>query len=242
MTYLCPPIGSVVTVVTQYRDAHYQNPTGFKQNRYERVPVVAKDAWTKPGEFCIPADNEPYITKRTIHVDNVVELVVHGSTAEIATETGTTFVTVPGSKGKEYTVTLVNGVAKSCECAGFTYRKHCRHLAEASGEKTMTNPIRPTLEPLMELPPVPSLEEIEKLRAAPRKPRKATPAKKAKKPTRTKAPTTAVQVRQLIRQHKDFYGEASDPKNNGLITEICTKVGFSRQLARAYIKANWSKV
>jgi hypothetical protein len=222
MSYLCPAIGSVVTVVTRYRDPTSLTGEDYRYNRYENVPVVDKDPWTKPGEFCIPADGEPYITKRTIHVDYVTELTVHGTTAEMAANTGTTFVKVPGSKGQTYTVTVVNGVAKSCECAGFVYRKHCRHLAEATGEKTMTETkTAPTPAPTTTAP------------KQARKPRAAAPAKKR---------TKAVVVRDLIRLHKEAHGAQSDAKSNDLINQVCTVVGFSRQLARAYIKANWSKV
>ncbi len=139
MSYLCPAIGSVISVVTRYRDP--ASLTGeYRYNHYDNVPVVEKDPWTQPGEFCIPADNEPYITKRTIHVDNVFEMVVHGNVADTATETGTTFVKVAGGKGQTYTVTLVNGIAKSCECLGFQYRKACRHLKEAMGETATPKP------------------------------------------------------------------------------------------------------
>ncbi len=141
MSYLCPAIGSVISVVTRYRDP--ASLTGeYRYNHYDNVPVVEKDPWTQPGEFCIPADNEPYITKRTIHVDNVFEMVVHGNVADTATETGTTFVKVAGGKGQTYTVTLVNGIAKSCECLGFQYRKACRHLKEAMGETATPKPAK----------------------------------------------------------------------------------------------------
>lgn len=232
MTYKVPSIGALITVVTQYSDPYHGNPTGIKQNRYERVPVVENDKWTQPGEFCIPADNEPYIDKRTINVSHVVELIVHGSAAELEASTGTTFVKVPGSKGQTYTVTVVNGTPKACECAGFVYRKHCRHLQEAIGETTMTKPktVRPTLEPLMQLPPAPTLAATTP--AKPRKPRAA------KAPKRTKA----FVVRDLIRLHKEAHGPQATPKDGDLINQVVAVVGFSRQLARAYLKANWSKV
>jgi len=129
MTFQVPNPGAVVTVVTQYKDPYIGNPTGYKRNRYERVVVLDKDARTTPSEFLIPAENEPYIDKRTINIENVVELVVHsGDTAPAKSDTR--FVKVAGSKGNVYTVSVVKGVAKSCDCPGFQFRRNCKHLTE----------------------------------------------------------------------------------------------------------------
>ncbi len=214
MTYLCPSIGSVVSVVTRYRDP--ASLTGeYRYNHYTNVPVVDKDPWTQPGEFCIPADNEPYITKRTIHVDNVFELVVHGNVADTATETGTTFVKVEGGKGQTYTVTLVNGIAKSCECLGFQYRKACRHLKEAMGDKPVS--AKPAKQ--------------KKVRKAATKPLITTPVH---------GKTKADAVRFIISNFKQK--GVTDPTDATVIHYVMSACGFKRALAIAYLKNNWSKV
>ncbi len=41
---------------------------------------------------------------------------------------------VSGSTGKSYTVTLENG-QYSCTCAGFGFRRKCRHINEIKNEK-----------------------------------------------------------------------------------------------------------
>jgi hypothetical protein len=211
MSYLCPAIGSVISVVTRYRDP--ASLTGeYRYNHYDNVPVVEKDPWTQPGEFCIPADNEPYITKRTIHVDNVFEMVVHGNVADTATETGTTFVKVAGGKGQTYTVTLVNGIAKSCECLGFQYRKACRHLKEAMGETATPKP------------------------AKAKKAAKTVPTA----PVKVQGKTKADAVRFIIGNFKKQ--GVTDCMDATVIHYVMSACGFKRALAVAYLKNNWSKV
>lgn len=40
-------------------------------------------------------------------------------------------IVIEGSNGNEYAVTIENGVATSCTCPGYTFRKTCKHLAMA---------------------------------------------------------------------------------------------------------------
>jgi DNA polymerase/3'-5' exonuclease PolX len=50
-------------------------------------------------------------------------------------------VVVPSSNGVDvYHVRMVDGKAVECECKGFTYRKKCRHLAEAEAKAKKSNP------------------------------------------------------------------------------------------------------
>ena len=39
-----------------------------------------------------------------------------------------TYKTVPGSNGSSYEIKLENGTPKTCTCAGFSFRKTCKHL------------------------------------------------------------------------------------------------------------------
>lgn len=41
-------------------------------------------------------------------------------------------ITVQGSKGKSYTVTI--GSTKNCTCPGFTFRGSCKHIAELEAQ------------------------------------------------------------------------------------------------------------
>ena len=131
MTYSLPQVGDIITVTTRYKN-HVIGCGEWNETIYEKVCVAPPFGWTKPNEFCIPAENELYITKRTISLDKVHELVVHEGNDAQGCTSGTKFVRVPGSKGKIYTVTVVNGFGTECECLGYTYRRQCKHLKIAS--------------------------------------------------------------------------------------------------------------
>ena len=68
---------------------------------------------------------------RIIDRDNIVSIdnavVEHKITAEPVKKT----IKVSGSKGSTYLVTI-NGKHKSCTCAGFQFRRSCKHVAEAA--------------------------------------------------------------------------------------------------------------
>lgn len=131
MSYPLPQVGDIITVTTRYKDTVIGRKE-FLDTTYEKVCVAPSFAWTKPNAFCIPAEGEPYITKRTISLNAVIDLIVHEGSAAQACTSGTKFVIVPGSKGKNYTVTVIDGFGTECECLGYTYRKTCKHLAIAS--------------------------------------------------------------------------------------------------------------
>lgn len=123
-----PKPGDVITVVTRYKNQILWRAGEWDERRYENVTVVESDKWDAPDSFCIPAENEPYITKRSISLSKVVELVVNGRVGTTETKSETRFAHVKGSKGALYEVVIVGKHAKSCTCPGFTYRKHCKHL------------------------------------------------------------------------------------------------------------------
>jgi len=128
MSYALPQVGDIITVKTYYKSHVIGRTEEDDTTTYEKVCVAPSFAWTKTNAFCIPAEGEPYITKRTISLNSVVDLIVHkGSDAEGCTS-GTKFVKVPGSKGNEYMVTVVDGFGTECECLGFHYGKNCKHL------------------------------------------------------------------------------------------------------------------
>ena len=132
MSYALPQVGDIITVKTYYKSNVIGRTVEDDTTTYEKVCVAPSFAWTKPNAFCIPAENEPYITKRTISLSAIVDLVVHkGSDAEGCTS-GTKFVIIPGSKGNSYTVTVIDGFGVECECLGYTYRRQCKHLKIAS--------------------------------------------------------------------------------------------------------------
>lgn len=129
--YALPQVGDIITVTSRYTDPSIGG-SEFSETTYEKVCVAPSFAWTRPNEFCIPAEGEPFITKRTISLNHVHKLVVHEGSEAQANVSGTRFVKVPGSKGNEYTVTVLDGFGIECECLGFTYRRQCKHLKIAS--------------------------------------------------------------------------------------------------------------
>lgn len=129
--YALPQVGDIITVTTRYNE-YVVDRGEFNDTTYENVCVAPSFAWTKPNEFCLPVDDEPFITKRTISLNNVHKLVVHKGSEAQANVSGTRFIKVPGSKGNEYTVTVLDGFGIECECLGFTYRRQCKHLKIAS--------------------------------------------------------------------------------------------------------------
>lgn len=211
-TFKTPPVGSVVTVTVRSKNHYYYRTQDYTDTVYENVPVIKPFPWTKPGEFCIPAVGEPHITVRTITMDSVIALTVHGKEGEVHTDTDTTFVEVPGSGNKTYRVTVVAGVAKSCECLGFQYRKECRHLRQAMGE-TPVNPRRSARRK-----PAPVQQE---LKLAPR-PKTGV--------------TKAELVRGLIQAHKVVMSQ------DMIVDMVAAKLGFTKSLAATYVRNNWSKV
>lgn len=124
--YALPQVGDIITVTTRYRSDLLDKE--FDETTYENVQVIRPFKWTKPNAFCIPAEGEPYINVRTIALSKVHDLVVHEGAAPGDITQGTHFVQVPGSKGNEYTVTVVDGFGVDCECLGYKYRGQCKHL------------------------------------------------------------------------------------------------------------------
>jgi len=211
--FAVPTPGQVITVTTRYADHYYKSEQDYKDETYEHVPVLPPQSWTKPGSFCIPAVDEPFITFRTIAIDKVIALEVHeGEAADTNIEVGTHHVPVKGSGDKVYTVVVVDGHGKSCDCLGFTYRKDCRHLRLATGEHPI-NPRRETVK-----------REKRKAAVAKRKPRKAG------------APSKADKVRKLISKYKNEHCQT------WIAEEAVKKLGMTRSLATTYVRNNWEKV
>ena len=127
-----PQMGDIITVTTYHKSDVIGRTVADDTTVYENVQVCKPFSWTKPNAFCIPAEGEPYINVRTIALHAVRDLVVHEGATPGDINQGTHFVQVPGSKGNEYTVTVVDGFGTDCECKGFTYRGYCKHLKIAT--------------------------------------------------------------------------------------------------------------
>jgi len=125
-----PKISSVVTIVTDWVD--YLRPWGAspkRRNTYTGT-VVKSEKYDDPQSFRITTGDKSFPV-RIISLDRVVSIVYEdgsvGLKAEIKPVTVTAWeVKSDSRKGGTYTVTR-EGNHFSCTCAGYTFRKTCRH-------------------------------------------------------------------------------------------------------------------
>ena len=217
-----PQPGSTITVTTYYKSNVIGRTVEDDTTTYENVPVLPPQSWTPSGSFCIPAENEPFIKFRTISIERVTDLIVHeGSTAD--SKHGTIVVPVAGSGDKIYSVVVTDGVAKSCDCMGFQYRRNCRHLRIAVDEKPV-NPRRETVKKRAKK------KTATKRKTAAKRGTKITKAEKVRAIIRKRKAAMKVQNRDSIAMAQEW-----------CITDTVEKIGFDRGLAKRYVMNNWEK-
>lgn len=99
--------------------------------------IVESPKWS-PNSVCLTT-GDPRFPVRMI--DRARIKSIDGSSVPVIKRDDAARVfTVKGSKGNKYTVT-VNGSQTHCDCAGFQYRKHCKHVSavqnKLSNQKTV---------------------------------------------------------------------------------------------------------
>lgn len=88
----------------------------------EQVPAFK---WSEPGTICLTT-GDPFFPIRQIHPDSIVS--IDDAPVEPPKKTVEERVlVVPGSKGATYTVTI-GPRGNSCTCAGFGFRRACKHV------------------------------------------------------------------------------------------------------------------
>ena len=220
-----PTVGSTITVSTYYDSKVIGRAEAENTTTYENVPVLPPQSWTPSGSFCIPAENEPFIKFRTIAISKVVDLTIHeGSEAD--SKHGTIVVPVAGSNDNIYSVVVTDGVAISCDCKGFQYRRNCRHGRIATGESPV-NPRRET-------------------KTKTKKPAKKRVTKPGKHTVYKGKTSKAAMVRRIIHDRKSAM-KSQDRDTVSLVQEWCITdtidmIGFKRGLAKSYVLNNWDKV
>jgi len=123
---MLPKIGSIITVTTEHRMATFWADTEYHEITGE---VIKSPSWLKPTEFAMANPEHPNGFS-VINMTNVVDIRdADGREYKFTADPSIKIWTVKGSKGNEYTVKLQNG-EYSCECIGFQYRKHCKHITE----------------------------------------------------------------------------------------------------------------
>jgi hypothetical protein len=125
-----PTIGSKIKIRVSYGQGPRMIPPrpGFREYEGEVLPP---HKWLNDRQFCLSGNSEWPV--RVISMDLVEDIqLLSGKFVEV--DTGIKVFTVKGSKGNTYTVTR-NGRGWTCQCAGFQFRKQCKHVSELSGVK-----------------------------------------------------------------------------------------------------------
>jgi hypothetical protein len=120
--------GHKITILTSHPDIYYYATDESRTHAYENVEVLPPAPWLSSSQFMITSDN-PRMGFRVIDIKNVVD-ISDGALGN-STDSGVQTISIKGSKGNEYHVTVENGRAVSCTCPGYSFRKTCRHLKEA---------------------------------------------------------------------------------------------------------------
>ena len=123
---MLPTPGTTVTVTTEWHTRSYWCDVEY----YETTGKVIKSpSWLTPTQFAVLNPKHPSGFS-VIDMNYVVDIRdADGREYKFTADPGIKIWTVKGSKGNEYTVKLQNG-EYSCECIGFQYRKHCKHITE----------------------------------------------------------------------------------------------------------------
>lgn len=126
MQFEHPTPGKTITVSTRFRSIFFKSETGWDEHTYTGV-VAKPDPRTPQGSFVLLSDDE-WMPRRTIALRNVQKLeYADGTNVTEAKLSSMKTWEVKGSKGNVYTITEIDGV-RTCDCAGFTYRKDCKHV------------------------------------------------------------------------------------------------------------------
>lgn len=128
--FACPDVGSKIRVTTRFRETYLYSTNEWRDETVEGV-VGPSHKLVAPNSFILNSPRDLMVPVREIPLERVVNLeFLDGKTAQL--ETVNTDVEVKfakGSKGNVYTVTRT-GKKYTCTCPGFTFRKHCKHIAE----------------------------------------------------------------------------------------------------------------
>lgn len=135
-----PEVGKTVTVRTDWKD-HVATSTPIVQikSRFHTTTgkVLPSESYDDPETFRITT-GKPYFPVAVISLPRVVELdYIDGSKASTKAKQSpqpeAETWNVEGSKGNTYVVTR-KGEQWSCTCAGFGFRRYCKHMNAKKAE------------------------------------------------------------------------------------------------------------
>lgn len=90
--------------------------------------VVATPKWVDYPAIALTTGNKKFPIRLIAHSD-IISMDGEEIKLKLPEDTKKVF-QVTGSKGDVYTVTI-DGTHKSCTCQAYTFRRSCRHIAEA---------------------------------------------------------------------------------------------------------------
>jgi hypothetical protein len=120
-------IGKTVTIKVKniMWPSRHLYATGVVSNEYNfYTGTIMREKWFAPDEIGITTGN-PDFPFRRIRRERIVD--VNGTKFTPPPKIERTVFTVQGSKGDTYTV-IKEGTRATCTCAGFSFRKTCKHL------------------------------------------------------------------------------------------------------------------
>ena len=125
MKMILPEVGSEVRVRVHNPMARGQIPPGPDTQEY-LGRVLDPYKWLTDREFCMTGDAA--WPTRVINLGLVRDIeFISGQGREVRVDTQTW--QVKGSRDNKYTVTCT-ATRWTCTCAGFQFRKNCRHITE----------------------------------------------------------------------------------------------------------------
>ena len=125
MKMILPEVGSEVRVRVHNPMARGQIPPGPETTEY-LGRVLDPYKWLTDREFCMTGDAA--WPTRVINLGLVRDIeFISGQGREVRVDTQTW--QVKGSRDNKYTVTCT-ATRWTCTCAGFQFRKKCRHITE----------------------------------------------------------------------------------------------------------------
>jgi hypothetical protein len=127
MKMILPQVGSEVRVQVHNPMARGQIPPGPETMEY-LGRVLDPYRWLTDREFCMTGDAAWPIRVINLGLVRYLEFV-SGTGRQVHTATQTW--QVKGSRDNEYTVTRTAS-RWTCTCAGFQFRRNCRHITEIS--------------------------------------------------------------------------------------------------------------
>ena len=123
-----PAVGAIVRVKVRSRSHYYYRTADWTEEEYEGT-VLPAAKWTRDTAFVLATPQFDRMPVRDIPLHDVVDLqYLNGAAATKSTVSSDVQTwSVAGSKGSNYTVTRQAG-KYSCTCAGFGFRRHCKHV------------------------------------------------------------------------------------------------------------------